>query len=58
MKVYKNYILKKLNKNQVDEINKQHIIALKYWHKSDVKIDQPIIPYENNSNYYWFKVDN
>lgn len=58
MKYYKNYVLKKINDIQIEEINKQHKIALEYYNLQNIKIDPPIIPYQYNKKYVWYKVDN
>jgi len=55
MKFYKNYVLKKLSNDQITQINKNYERALKIF-KNNIKLNPPIISYEYNKNYYWYKI--
>jgi hypothetical protein len=56
MKFYKNYVLKKLSNEQITQINIDYKRALKFF-KNNIRLDPPIIPYEYNKNYYWYKIN-
>jgi hypothetical protein len=56
MKYYQNYILKKLTKEEAQQIIILEEKAKKYW-KNKLFLEPQIIPYSFNNNYYWYKVD-
>ena len=55
MKYYKNYQLKKLTKEQVDDYNNEYFKCFLYWKQYGITIKPFIYLYEENNDYYWVR---
>ena len=53
----KNYVLKKISKQELNEINKHHLKAFNYWLSKNIIIEPQTIKYDKNINYVWYRVD-
>ena len=53
----KNYILKKLTQQELNEINKHHLKVFTYWKNRNIIIEPQTIKYDKNNDYIYYRVD-